>query len=177
MGIGVVETGVPHADRSTFVLAGGGGGTYGIEIASVGVDDDDTVELRTSGADDLHDHRRQHLGADRERSRETGVLTRSSDRNHRGDDGCGDSTGCRLSNRAGDDRVGVDREVWAVLLRGAERQHEDAPLPYVGVREIAEPSHRASVGGLCPGVIPSRQRRRRERQLIRGGEKPSGTMT
>jgi len=63
------------------------------------------------------------------------------------------------------------------LLRGAERQHEDAPLPYVGVREIAEPSHRASVGGLCPGVIPSRRRRRRERQLIRGGEKPSGTMT
>ena len=96
------------------------------------------------------------------------------DRNHQGDDGGGDM-GCRLSNRAGDDRVGVEREVWAMLLRGAERQHEGAPLPYVGVREIAEPSHRASVGGLCPGVIPSR-RRGGERQLIRAA-KPSGTMT
>ena len=177
MGVGVVETGVPHADRSTFELAGGGGGTYGVEIASVGIDDDDTVELRTGGADDLHDHRRQHLGADRERSRETGMLARSSDRNHRSDNGGGDSTGRRLSNRASDDRVGVERQVRAVLLRGAKRQQEDAPLSYVGVREIAEPGHRASVGGMCSGVIPSRRRRRRERQLIRGGEKPSGTMT
>jgi hypothetical protein len=64
-----------------------------------------------------------------------------------------------------------------VLLRGAERQHKNAPLPHVGVREIAEPSHRASVGGLCPGVIPSRRRSRCERQLIRGGEKPSGMTT
>ena len=53
MGVGVVETGVPHADRSTFVLAGDGGGTYGVEIAAVGVDDDDPVELGTGGANDL----------------------------------------------------------------------------------------------------------------------------
>ena len=137
------------------MLAGDGGGTYGVEIAAVGVDDDDRSNsgpaVRTISTIIAANTSVPIEAFPRNRRARPTLRSQS-----RGDDGGGDSTGCRLSNRAGDDRVGVERQVRAVLLRGAKRQHEDAP-PLRRVREIAEPSHRASVGGLCPGVIPSRR--------------------
>ena len=97
-----------HGERVAAVgVEGGHGPIDGVAVAAVAVDEHDAGGP-VGGADELDDHGRHDVGADRQRAGEAGVLAAGRHGERRPDDDvAGPAADEALGQRLGDDRVGA----------------------------------------------------------------------
>ena len=109
----------------------------------------------------LHEQLHEGAGVDRERSGEAHVVLGDADRERRGDrhpDLLRDLQGSRLAHGRGDTGVHVERQVRAVLLGRADRQHADMrtleQAHHLRVAHVGQPHlpHPASHSRIVPGL-------------------------
>lgn len=147
LGIAVADVRPPRQHAAAFAEQLVGSLLHGPGVAAVAVDQDDPGGP-IGTADELDDQLLDDIGADRQRAWETGVFTAGGRRQGRTDQHI-----ARLERRCqtlgqgdGDPGVGVEWQVWPVLLARSDGDGDDRPrgkVPEVRPRGVAEPAGHA----------------------------------
>ena len=129
----------------------------GGRVAAVAVDQHDGL-CPVGRPDQLDDHVVHRLVADRQRAGEPLVLAARRDRHGRRDDAVGALAARSAGQRLGDDRIGGEREVRAVLLARADRHDDDVRAVDLRPAHVTQ-VHAVTVPNGCRGVPIVRGRR------------------